>query len=75
MYNNKRQSIFAWCNSDTKGPFNGFKKVALTFRGNDVVAIDPKGTKHPLYQRERFRTGETVFKKVTRFETEQVFAV
>ncbi|MDO8685714.1 MAG: glycoside hydrolase family 127 protein, partial [Clostridiales bacterium] len=46
-------------------------KYTIILRGNDVVAIDPPGTNGPLYQRGHYRTGETLWKKVTRFVPEE----
>ncbi len=40
----------------------------LVLRGNTVVSIDPQGTNVPLYHgRERYRSGTTPWKEVTRF--------
>jgi hypothetical protein len=40
----------------------------LVLRGNTVVSIEPGGKNVPLYQgRERYRSGETPWKEVTRF--------
>jgi len=39
----------------------------LVLRGNSVVSIDPPGKIHPLYQRGHYRSGETLWQKVTRF--------
>ena len=44
-----------------KGPYTVIR------RGNDVVAIDPPGTNHPLYQRDHCRTDETPLRTVARF--------
>jgi len=43
------------------------QKYIITFRGNEVVAIDPPGINHPLYQRGHYRRGETLWKKKMRF--------
>lgn len=43
------------------------QKYTIILRGNDVVAIDPPGTNGPLYQKGHYRTGETLWKKTTRF--------
>ncbi|MDO8685524.1 MAG: glycoside hydrolase family 127 protein [Clostridiales bacterium] len=43
------------------------QKYTIILRGNDVVNIDPPGTNWPLYQRGHYRTGETLWKKATRF--------
>jgi len=42
----------------------------LVVRGNTVVSIKPPGKYLPLYQRDHYRTGETLWKKVVRFVPE-----
>jgi len=42
-------------------------KYTITTRGNDVVKIDPQGINCPLYQREHYRNGQTLWKKVKRY--------
>jgi hypothetical protein len=39
----------------------------VTIRGNDVVHIDPPGRNWPLYQKGHYRSGETLWKDVTRW--------
>ena len=39
----------------------------LVCKGNEVVSIDPRGTIHPLYERDHYRDNVTHWKKVTRF--------
>jgi hypothetical protein len=39
----------------------------VTFRGSDVVAVDPPGRDMPLFQRGVYRTGEPRYVKVQRF--------
>jgi hypothetical protein len=43
------------------------RDYTIVRRGNDVVSIDPPGTKGPLYQRGHYRRGETLWRKGTRF--------
>lgn len=56
-------------------PFGENPKVTLVLRGNDVVEIDPRGPNNPFYQREHYRQGKTLWKKVTRFEPAELYAV
>ena len=42
----------------------------VVVRGADVVEMDPSGVLGPLYQRDHYRTGETRWRKVTRFVPE-----
>jgi len=49
----------------------GGQQYTLTIKGSDVVNIDPPGQYCPLYQREHYRTGPTLFKDVTRFVTDE----
>jgi len=39
----------------------------VVVRGAEVVEMDPAGTLGPLYKRDHYRTGETRWRKVTRF--------
>jgi hypothetical protein len=39
----------------------------FTWKGNDVVHIDPPGRYRPLYQRQKYRQSETQWKKAERF--------
>ncbi len=43
----------------------------ITKRGNEVVHIDPPGVRCPLYQRAHYRSGQTLWRKVTRFVPDQ----
>ena len=43
----------------------------LVRRGYDVVFIDPPGRLCPLYQRDHYRGGATLWKNVTRYVSEQ----
>ena len=36
-------------------------------RGNTVVHVDPPGRLYPIYQRDHYRGGRTLYKKMTRF--------
>ena len=36
-------------------------------RGNEVVHIDPPGSNRPLFQRDHYRRGETLWRRTTRF--------
>ncbi len=58
-----------------EGPFGNIPKLTLVLRGNDVVDISPKGVDCPLYQRAHYRQGKTLWKKVTRFEPAELFAI
>ena len=46
----------------------------LTIRGSDVVNIDPPGRYCPFYQRERYRQGVVLWKKVNRFVSDEDIA-
>jgi len=46
---------------------------SLTFRGNDVVDIDPPGKNYAFYRRSYYR-GEPRWRKVTRFVTDETIA-
>jgi hypothetical protein len=48
-------------------------KYKFVVRGNDVVSVDPPGKFRPLYQRAMYRTGEPLFRKVTRFVPNENF--
>ncbi len=48
-------------------------EYTLVFRGNDVVSIDPPGRICPLYKRAHYRSGQTLYRKVTRFVHDQEF--
>jgi len=56
-------------------PFGEFSKVTLVLKGNDVVEIDPRGPNYPFYQREHYRQGQTLWKRVSRFEPAELFSV
>jgi len=43
------------------------QKYRLIRRGNEVVHIEPPGTNRPLYQRGHYRSGTTLWKRITRF--------
>src|SRR5262249_44447805 len=43
------------------------KDYTVTLRGNTVVHVDPPGHFFPLYERDYFRLGRPMFKKVERF--------
>ncbi|MBI4026585.1 MAG: hypothetical protein HY360_16480 [Verrucomicrobia bacterium] len=47
------------------------QRFTLVRRGNDVVHIDPPGKWFPLYQRSHYRSGQTLWKEVTRFVPDQ----
>ena len=42
-------------------------EYTLVMRGNTVVHIDPPGKYNPLYQRGHYRNGRTLWRKLTRF--------
>ena len=46
-------------------------RYALWIRGYEVVDIDPPGRLCPLYQREYYRQDRTLWKKVTRFVSQE----
>jgi hypothetical protein len=50
-----------------QGPPAGEVEYTLVMRGNSVVSIDPPGEYMPYYQRGHYRTGETLYRKVTRY--------
>ncbi len=50
-----------------QGPPGGEVEYTLVLRGNSVVSIDPPGEYLPYYQRGHYRTGKTLYRKVTRF--------
>ena len=47
------------------------RKYTLVRRGNDVVAIYPRGRYYPFYQRDHYRSGEPRWRKVMRFLTDR----
>jgi len=49
------------------------KDYTIVRRGNTVVSIDPPGKYHPLYQRGHYRSGQTLYRKVTRFVSDEDF--
>jgi hypothetical protein len=55
-----------------KRTIEGFDYTFIV-RGNDVVHVDPPGRHCPLYQRGHYRTGDTLYKKVTRFVSEESY--
>ncbi len=55
-----------------KHTIEGFD-YTFTFRGNDVVYVDPPGKYAPMYQRGHYRAGKPVYRKVTRFVSDEVF--
>jgi hypothetical protein len=46
---------------------------SITFRGNEVVDIDPPGKNYPFYQRAHYR-GEPRWRTVTRFVSDETIA-
>jgi len=60
---------FPICERTVKATMQG-TEYTMVLRGNTVVSIEPQGKYHPLYQRGHYRTGETLWKKVTRFVPE-----
>jgi hypothetical protein len=54
-----------------QGPPGGENEYTLVIRGNSVVNIDPPGKYSPLYLRGHYRTGQTLWKKVERFVTDE----
>lgn len=46
-------------------------RYTLIRRGNEVVLIQPQGTNCPLYQRDHYRDGTTLWRQVERFVPEQ----
>lgn len=49
------------------------KEYTVVVRGNDVVWIDPPGKYLPFYQRGQFRTGDPLYRKVTRFVSDEEY--
>ena len=54
-------------------PFGEHPRVTVVLRGNDVVEMRPQGLNLPFYQRERYRSGQTAWKQVRRFEPAEFF--
>ncbi|MBI4025035.1 MAG: glycoside hydrolase family 127 protein [Verrucomicrobia bacterium] len=48
------------------------RNYKVVIRGNDIVAIDPPGTHHPLFQRTRCRQYETQWRTIERFVADEV---
>jgi len=46
-------------------------KYKIWLRGNDVVDIKPRGDICPLFTKSRYASGEVLYKKVTRFVTDE----
>ncbi|MFA6107144.1 MAG: hypothetical protein WDA75_00115 [Candidatus Latescibacterota bacterium] len=46
-------------------------KYTLVRRGNEVVHIEPPGSSAPLYQRDHYRDGVTLWRRVERFVPEE----
>ena len=46
-------------------------RYTLLLRGNEVVRIEPPGEYCPFYQRDHYRTGETRWRKMERFVSEE----
>lgn len=44
----------------------------VVIKGNEIVDVNPKGTRHPLFQRSQYRQNETRMKQVERFVSEKV---
>ena len=43
------------------------KDYRVEVRGNEIVDIDPPGEHHPIFQKPKYRSGETRWRKVERF--------
>ena len=43
----------------------------FVIRGNDVVSVDPPGKYYPMYQRGHYRQGAPMYRKVTRFVSDE----
>ena len=50
------------------------KDYVFTVKGNDIVHVEPQGIFHPLYQREKYRQGQTKWKSVERFVTDKALS-
>jgi hypothetical protein len=48
-------------------------QYTIVRRGNEVVWIDPPGKYFPSYQRGHYRTGQTLYRKVVRFVSDENF--
>ena len=46
------------------------QRYLLVRKGNDVVAIDPPGTRSPIYQRAHYRVNDTRWRNVERYSPE-----
>jgi len=56
-----------------QGPPSGVNEYKLVMRGNTVVRIDPPGKYSPFYQRDHYRTAETLWKKTNRYVSDEEF--
>ena len=56
-----------------QGPPGGVNEYTLIIRGNTVVSIDPPGKYAPLYRRGHYRNGQTLYRKTTRFVSDENF--
>ena len=50
------------------------RTYTLVRRGNDVVDIFPRGRYYPFYRREHYRSGQTRWRKLTRFVSNEQIA-
>jgi hypothetical protein len=47
------------------------KDYRVIVRGSEIVDIDPPGTRHPIFQKPRYRTGQTQWRTLERFVAER----
>ena len=49
------------------------ESLTYTFKGNDVIGVDPPGLNGPIYRREHYRENATRWRKATRAVPERDF--
>ena len=72
---NKGQAVvmtFPISERTEKRTIEGFDYTFI-IRGNDVVSVSPQGKYCPMYQRGHYRTGKTLYNKVTRFISDEEY--
>ena len=42
----------------------------VVIKGNEIVDVNPKGTRHPMFQRGQYRQNKTRWRTVERFVSE-----
>lgn len=56
-----------------KIPFGEIEEATLIVKGHDVVEIQPQGLNYPYYQRDYYRDGKTLWKRLLRFQPEEQY--